>query len=178
MKWLAYGDSVTVPVQMWNIPEALVREYAYYTVAAKTLEKEFGSKIDLVVNAVGGRQLNEKFQSLLDSLASEKPDVLVLFASDTIRNYELFMPRVVKAAAETGTEILVIVPTYDYVPYRCPEFDWLRRYSIENGLACADARRYLLDIPECFWADTVANDAHPNPEGHRLIGEVVAEMFR
>jgi len=178
MKWLAYGDSVTVPVQMWNIPEGLVKSYAYYSVAAAFVEKEFGSKIDVTVNAVGGRQLNESFETLPKLLAELKPDVLILLTGDTIANYRTFMPKVLDAAQASGTEVLVVVPAYDAYPYREPSIDWLREYAVENGIACADARTFLLGIDDHYWGDTISNVQHPNPLGHRLIGEVVAEMFR
>lgn len=178
MKWLAYGDSVTVPVQMFNVPEELIPRYAYYGVAAAKLTEEFGSTVEVVVDAVGGRQLNENFQSLLDSLEKETPDVLILLGGDSVPNYRRLMPQVVAAAEKAGTELLVVVPTYDSQPYKVPSYDWLRRWAVENGIACIDARRYLLGVPEQFWADTTANSSHPNPTGHRLIGEAVAEMFR
>ena len=179
LKWLAYGDSVTVPVQLWNIPADLHHtEIAYYAGAARTLEKEFGCKIEIVVNAVGGRQLNEDFQGLPASLQKEKPDVLVLLSGDTIGNYRALMPQVLEAAKAAGTEVLVVVPTYERMPLRSPEVDWLRRFCIENNVACADARSYLLGMPEEYWGDTTANPSHPNMLGHRLIGQVVSEMFR
>ena len=178
-KWLAYGDSVTVPVQMWNIPQELQRgRYAYYASAARDLEAEFGGKIDIAVDAVGGRQLNEDFGSLAGSLIKEKPDVLILFSGDTIANYEVLMRKVLDAAKASGAEVLVVIPTYDPTPLRVPAFDWLRRYCIENGVACADARSYLLGTPREYWGDTISNPSHPNAVGHRLIGQVVAEMFR
>jgi len=179
LKWLAYGDSVTVPVQLWNIPNDLHRtQYAYYAAAAESLHNEFGCKIDVVVNAVGGRQLNEDFESLLSSLATEKPDVLVLLSGDTIENYEVLMPKVLEAARAAGTEVLVVIPTYDPMPLRVASFDWLRRFCIENNVACADARTCLLGVPEASWGDTTANDSHPNALGHRIIAQVVAAMFR
>jgi len=178
LKWLAYGDSVTVPVQLWNIPEEMHRaHYAYYAGAARTLEKEFGCKIEIVVNAVGGRQLNEDFQGLPASLQKEKPDVLVLLSGDTIGNYRTLMPQVLEAAKAAGTEVLVVIPTYDWMPLRSAAVDWLRRFCIENNVACADARSYLLGVPEEYWGDIIANPNHPNAVGHRLIGQVVAEMF-
>jgi len=178
LKWLAYGDSVTVPVQLWNIPEDLRAEYSYYAVAAAGLEEEFGAEIEISVNAVGGRQLNEDFQSLLDSLRAGKPDVLVMLAGDTTQNYRRLLPRVVETAAETETEILIVIPTYDAAEYTSPSYDWLRRWAIENDIAAADARRYLLNPDPAYWGDTTANPNHPNPLGHRLIADVVAEMFR
>jgi hypothetical protein len=178
-KWIAYGDSVTVPVQLWNIPEDLrVTKYAYYASAARTLEDEFGGRISIAVNAVGGRQLNEDFQSLVDSLAREKADLLILLAGDTVPNYEVLMPKVLAAAEAAGTEVLVVIPTYDPQPLRVASFDWLRRWCIENGVACADARSYLLGVPQGYWGDTTANPSHPNALGHRLIGQVLVEMFR
>lgn len=178
IKWLAYGDSVTVPVQLWNMPAELHRTYAYYGVAAKILEKEFGSQIDVAVNAVGGRQLVEDFKSLPASLKSEMPDVLILFSGDKVENYERLLPKVIEAAESVGAEILFVIPTYDGRPYRTASLDWLRQYCIDNKLACADARTLLRGIDEAYWGDTIANVNHPNPEGHKLIGELVAEMFK
>lgn len=178
LKWLAYGDSVTVPVQLWNIPESLRAEFSYYAVAAANLEREFGAEIEIAVNAVGGRQLSEDFQGLLASLRAEKPDVLVMLTGDTTANYRRLLPQVVETAAEVGAEILLVIPTYDAADYASPSYDWLRRWAIENDIACADARRYLLAGHQAYWGDTTANPNHPNPLGHRIIADVVAEMFR
>ncbi len=178
MKWLAYGDSVTVPVQMWNMPDNLHRRYAYYGVAARKIQSEFGSDIQIAVDAVGGRQLSENFESLPASLEKELPDVLILFSGDTVANYERLMPKVVNAVKSVGAELLVVIPTYDDRPYKVDQFDWLRRYCIDNKIACADARTLLRGIDEAYWGDTIANVDHPNPEGHELIGELVAEMFK
>ena len=178
MKWLAYGDSVTVPVQMWNMPDNLHRRYAYYGVAARKLRSEFGSEIKIAVDAVGGRQLSENFESLLASLKKEMPDVLILFSGDKVEKYEHFVPKVLDAAESVGAEVLFVMPTYDGRPYRTTSIDWLRQYCIDNKLACADARTLLRGIDEAYWGDTIANVNHPNPEGHEMIGELVAEMFK
>ncbi len=178
MKWLVYGDSVTVPVQLWPIPPHLRAEYSYYAVAAERLMSEFGSEIDISVNAVGSRRLNRDFEGLLEAIRTERPDVLIMLSNDTVPNYQRLLPRVVRTAEEVGTEILIIVPTYEQAGFASPAFDWLRRWAIENNIACADARRYLLAGDEAYWGDVIANPNHPNPLGHRLIADVVAEMFR
>lgn len=178
LKWLAYGDSVTVPVQLWNIPEPLRAQFSYYAVAAGNLEREFGSEIEIAINAVGGRQLSEDFQGLLDSLRAETPDVLVMLTGDTTANYRRLLPQVVETAAEVGAEILLVIPTYEASEYASPSYDWLRRWAVENDVAVADARRYLLAGDQATWGDTTANPNHPNPLGHRIIADVVAEMFR
>jgi hypothetical protein len=179
LKWLAYGDSVTVPVQMWNIPSDLHRtQIAYYARAARALENEYGCKIELAVDAVGGRQLNEGFKDLPVVLDKEKPDVLMLLSGDTLGNYKLLMPQAAEMTRARGIELLVVVPTYEQMPLRTSSFDWLLRFCVENGIACVDARSYLLGVPEEYWGDTTANPSHPNALGHMLIGQVVAEAFR
>jgi len=178
LKWLAYGDSVTVPVQLWNIPEKYRPKYAYYRVAADFLESEFHTKIDITVNAVGGRQLNENFDELGKALAAAKPDVLIMHPWDTLKNYQIYMPKAAAAAREAGAEVVVMVPVYDAFEYRDPAIDWLRRFCIENNIACVDARTYLLSPGTIYWGELFANPFHPDPEGHRLMGQVLAEMFR
>jgi hypothetical protein len=170
---------VTVPVQLWNIPSDLHQsKYGWYAAAARSLENEYGCTIDVAVKAVCGRQLNEEFGEIQSSLDSEKPDVLLILAGDTIANYEILMPQVVSQVKAAGAELLVVIPTYEPRPLRVPAFDYLRRYCIENNIACADARTGLLGIPAAFWGDTTANPSHPNTLGHRIIGQVVSEMFR
>lgn len=179
LKWLAYGDSVTVPVQQWNIPSDLHKtQIAYYARAAKALESEFGCKIDLAVNAVGGRQLNEEFENLPSVLDKEKPDVLVMLSGDTLDNYSRLMPQVVEMTRSRGIELVVVVPTYERGAVRTAPYDWLMRFCAEHSVACVDARSYLLGVPEEYWGDTTANPSHPNVLGHRLIGQAVAEIFR
>ena len=178
-KWLVYGDSVSVPVQLWNIPESLHRsQYAYYAVAANMLRKEYGAPINVVVNAVGGRTLEEHFSSLLDSLSAEKPDVLILQSTATAAEYALYLPQVLAAAKASGTEVLLMTATYDVPPFRNGDYYWAMRWAVENNVACADTRSYLLGVPEPYWGDIVANPYHPNALGHRLIGQAIAEMFR
>jgi hypothetical protein len=179
MKWVAYGDSVTVPVQLWNIPRAYQAQYSYYRAAANVIEKERGSKIETIVNAVGGRQLNENFQTLLDVLDKERPDVLVMHPWDTRENYETFMPRAQAAASEVGAEVLLVVPVYDAFPLRDGAIDWLRDWAREKGIAVADARTYLLATDkEFYWGAFFANPYHPGPEGHLIMSEVLVEIFR
>jgi hypothetical protein len=177
-RWLAYGDSVTVPVQQWNIPKRLHRNFAYYNVAARDVEREFGVDIDMRVNAVGGRDLHENFESLIRDLDEIRPDVAMLLVEDTIPYLRRLLPHLVAKAGEVECEVLVIVPTFEGNSYTYPYIDWMRRWAIENNIACADARRYLLLPDSFYWGDTIANPQHPNALGHRLIGEVVAEMFR
>lgn len=179
VKWLAYGDSVTVPVQMWNVPEDLVRaKYAWYAAAKETLESEFGSRIDIVVDAVGGRQLEEDFDSLQTSLEKERPDVLLVFSGTYKPQYDNLLPVVLEKARAVGAEVVFMTPTYDADPYRHAPHEYLRNWCIENNVACADTRTYLLCTGEPYWGYLFANHAHPNVQGHRLIGQVVAEMFR
>ena len=161
-------------------PEELTRpQYSYYRAAADIIEKERGSKIETVVNAVGGRQLNENFQTLLDVLDKERPDVLIMHPWDTQKNYETYMPRALAKASEVGAELLLVVPVYDAFPLRDPAIDWLRDWAKEKGVAVADARTYLLATDqEFYWGAYFANPYHPGPEGHLIMSQVLVEMFR
>jgi hypothetical protein len=178
LKWLAYGDSVTVPVQLWNIPEKYRANYAYYNAAAATLSNEFHSEVDVTVNAVGGRHLYQKFDDLTSALDTVKPDVLIMHPWDKRSNYEIYIPKAVAKAREVGAEVVIVVPVYDAFELRDPDIDWLRQYAIDNNIACADARTYLLGPGKIYWGGYFANPMHPCPEGHRLMGQVLAEMFR
>ena len=97
---------------------------------------------------------------------------------DTTRQLPGLHAEAVAKARDVGAEVVVVCPSM--TPSRSATRHRLarRRYAVQNNVACADARTYLLGPGEIYWGGYFANPIHPGPEGHRLMGQVLAEMFR
>ena len=79
----------------------------------------------VAIDAVGGRQLNENLEGLRNSLEKAKPDVLAVFFRRHDWELRAADAEIIKAAKSTGTETLVVIPTYDLSPFNHPPFEWL-----------------------------------------------------
>ena len=182
---LCFGDSITAGTSLRNKDQD-----RYATVLQGLLRKKYGyDGITVRSVAVGGAHTYDSIGWLDRDLAQGKPDAATMLIgynnrsnSQTKENYAAHLGRWLELfAMKTGGQApVVLLPSLPAISRFYAQRDMAeatREVAKKYGLAVAPADQAFTKLGPDKLRKFVADGVHPNPEGHKIIANILLEAF-